>query len=232
MNSYSDLLNIPCRVINLEKNKERWSSVLQRSKDAGFTNVDRFDAIGPDRLKEGWDQLNNPSFAHNKDVFFARVLGKQGCFLSHMLLWKEIVDKKIPFMTIFEDDILFHELWNTLAPSYFKMTPIDFDILYLGSQFEKPSYYHIDRVPVYCLHAYVITFDGATKLYNMVLNNPEGVYTIDGILLEFMNKDAFNWYVWNGSSFYPSKLKMQNHRWNVRNNGLVFQDEMFGTDIL
>jgi hypothetical protein len=49
---------------------------------------------------------------------------------------------------------------------------------------------------------------------------------------KFMNKDAFNWYVWNGSSFYPSKLKMQNHRWNVRNNGLVFQDETFGTDIL
>lgn len=232
MNSFKDLLNQQCSIINLEKKTERWLTVVNRIKDAGFTSIHRFDAIGSNRLQQGWAILNNPSFAHNKDVFFQHVLGKQGCFLSHMLLWKEIIEKQIPFMTIFEDDILFHELWNTIAPMYFDMTPKDFDILYLGSQFEKASKYHIDRVPVYCLHAYVISLKGATKLYNMILNNPEGVYTIDGILLEFMYKDAFNWYVWNGSTFYPSNIKMQNHRWVVRNNGLVFQDETFGTDIL
>ena len=92
------------------------------------------------------------------------------------------------------------------------------------------SNYHVDKVPVYCLHAYVITYKGAKHLYDLVMMSDIGVYTIDCMLLDKMIEDAFKWYVWNGYKFYPNKLKMS-HQWSIRNHGLVYQDEVFGTDI-
>ena len=231
METYSNLLNAPCKVINLKKNSARWNITQERLNTVGFTNIERFDAISPDTIKENWDKVGNPKIAVEKDECFANVLGKQGCFLSHILIWKDIIETKRPFTVIFEDDILFHELWDTIAPLYFEKTPKDYDIMYLGSQFQKASCYHIDKVPVYCLHAYVITFEGATKLYNMIMSSSIGVYTIDCMLLDFMYADLYKWYVWNGYAFYPSNLKMS-HKWAIRNNGLVYQDEVFGTDIM
>jgi GR25 family glycosyltransferase involved in LPS biosynthesis len=147
-----------------------------------------------------------------------------------VLIWKEMIDNNIPYMTIFEDDILFHHLWDTLAPSYFKKTPTDYDILYIGSQIQGESKYHIDQVPVYCTHAYIITLEGAKKLYDLIINEPNGMYTIDGMLIDLMHAKRFKWYIWNGS-FYPPEKKMA-EGWNIRNNGLVYQDENFGTDIM
>ena len=229
--TFNDLLNAPCNVINLAKNTERWKISEERIKQAGFTNFERFNAIDTDHLEENWKLLNNPKVAHNKDVYFEKYLGKQGCFLSHMFIWKDIIEKEIPYTTIFEDDVLFHHDWNNLAPAYFKNTPNNYDILYLGAQFEAVSEFHIDKVPVYCTHAYVITFEGAKKLYNLILNNTDGVYTIDGMLLELMKKGAFNWYVWNGQTFYPSPDEL-NNRCSSRNNGLVYQDDAFVSDII
>jgi hypothetical protein len=45
-----------------------------------------------------------------------------------------------------------------------------------------------------------------------------------------MHAKRFKWYIWNGS-FYPPEKKMA-EGWNIRNNGLVYQDENFGTDIM
>ena len=231
MNTYQDFLNAPCKVINLKKNTERWETTQKRLNDIGFSNFERFEAYGQDRLKEGWDKLNNPKIAeHTKDLYFYRVAGKQGCFLSHVLIWKEMIDNNTPYMTIFEDDVLFHHLWDTLAPTYFEKTPSDYDLLYLGSQIQGESKFHIDQVPVYCTHAYIITLEGAKKLYDLIINEPYGMYTIDGMLIDLMHAKRFNWYIWNGS-FYPPEKKMA-EGWNVRNNGLVYQDENFGTDIM
>jgi GR25 family glycosyltransferase involved in LPS biosynthesis len=228
---YVDFLNAPCKLINLTKNTARFTISKERIQEAGFTNIERFNAIDIHHLDENWKLLNNPVIASQKDPCFYKFPGKQGCFLSHILIWKDIIEKQTPITTIFEDDILFHDKWKEIAPVYFKNTPHTYDILYLGSQFEAPSNFHIDRVPVYCLHAYVITYEGAKKLYNLVLNNELGVYTIDCMLLDFMKKDAFNWVVWNGYKFFPPKQQMS-QQWAIRNHGLVYQDEIFGSDII
>jgi len=228
---YNDFLKCPCKVINLLKNTARWKISKERITDAGFTNIERFNAIDKDHLEENWKLLNEPVIAAQKDPCFYKFLGKQGCFLSHILIWKDIIEKQIPITTIFEDDILFHHKWETLAPAYFKNTPNNYDILYLGSQFEAISNFHIDKIPVYCLHAYVITLEGAKKLYDLVLKNDLGVYTIDCMLLDFMKENAFNWAVWNGYKFYPPNNRMSD-QWAIRNHGLVYQDEVFGSDII
>ncbi len=35
--------------------------------------------------------------------------GEKGCFLSHLSLWKKCIDENLPFISIFEDDILLGE---------------------------------------------------------------------------------------------------------------------------
>lgn len=228
---YNAFLNAPCKVINLEKNTSRWKICKERIQEAGFTNIERFNAIDKDHLEENWKLLNCPVIASEKDPCFSKILGKQGCFLSHMLIWKNIIEKKIPYTTIFEDDILFTEQWDIAAPIYFKNTPNTYDILYIGSQFEAISECHIDKIPVYCLHAYVITYEGAKKLYDLILKSETGVYTIDCMLIDFMTENAFNWIVWNGYRFLNTNHRMSTD-WMMKNHGLVYQDESFGSDII
>jgi hypothetical protein len=245
MNSFEDFLKLPCRVINLERNPERWVLCEERLKEAGFTNYQRVvgvDGKNKEQLKEEWEKLNNPKFAE-WDKEFVSYPGKQGCFLSHFKIWKEVLEHKIPYIIILEDDVLFHPQWKDLTPAYLEGTPKDFDVVYMGSQIEFNSQYHVDRGPVFCTHAMVLSYAGVEKLYNLLLNNPTGVYTIDCMLIDLMkqyyrklsmNRDAplpFHWYVWNGQRFYPTNLRNMPKGWTKRNGGIIFQDESFGSEV-
>lgn len=241
---WEDVLNGPCYVINLDRNPQRWEDVQDKIQKAGFKHMTRVSAVdgkNPASLYENWGLYNHPSFAE-WDQEFMDYPGKQGCFLSHMKIWKKIIDERIPWVTIFEDDVLFHPQWNTLAPKYFEMTPKDFDVLYLGAQFEFESGYHIDCGPVFCTHAMIVTYNGAKKLYEMCLNKTKGVYTVDCMIIDMMKfkmyfsqthakQYPFTWYVWNGRSFFPTDMGNMPKGWTKRNCGLVFQDESYGSEV-
>lgn len=242
--TWEDVLNCPCYVINLDRNPERWNTAKIKIKDAGFTNFKRFTAVdgkNPDELKYNWNLLNNPEFAE-WDKEFIQYPGKQGCFLSHFNIWKEMIENNIPYSVILEDDVIFHPEWNKLAPIYFGNTPKDFDTLYFGSQFEFNSKYHVDKGPVFCTHAMLITLNSAKKMYEMFLNKKGGVYTIDCMIIDMMKyklyfkekngkEFPFNWYVWNGRDFFPSNVVHMPKGWTKRNCGLVYQDESYGSEV-
>ena len=235
MNPWKSILAAPSFVINLDRCKWRLSATLSRVQNAGFTNVKRFSAIdasNPKLLEEKWDALGKPLKNSIFDPEFLTFLGKQGVCLSQIFLWKKIVDEQIPISTIFEDDVMFHPQWAELAPLYWGQTPPSWDVLFIGSQHEFNSTFHVDKGPVFCLHAYIITLEGAKRLLNNVLSRPGGLYTIDTMLKVEMdlNTKSFQWYVWNGKLFPCSEAEMPNG-WSKRNNGLVFQDESFGTDV-
>lgn len=234
MDSWEDVLNGPCYIINLDRNPERWSDVQEKIKKAGYTNVHRWTAVdgkNPSQLKDAWNQVGNPSFSLN-DQEFVQYPGKQGCFLSHVLLWKKMIDEQIPWITVFEDDVLFHPEWTTLAPQYFEQTPTNFDVLYLGAQFEFHSKYHIDKGPVFCTHAMMVSLEGAKKLYRYCTQAPN-VYTVDCMIIDWMKRPlklALQWYVWNGM-FFPTDMAKMDKGWTKRNGGLVFQDERYGSEV-
>jgi GR25 family glycosyltransferase involved in LPS biosynthesis len=242
--TWDDVLNSKCYVINLERNPERWNTAKIKIKDAGFTNFTRFTAVdGKDanELKDNWELFRNPKFA-DWDKEFIQYPGKQGCFLSHFKIWKEMLENKTQYAVILEDDVIFHHDWNQIAPVYFNNTPKDFDILYFGSQFEFNSKYHVDKGPVFCTHAMMVSLNGAKKMYEMFLNKAGGVYTIDCMIIDMMKyklhfKDKngkeypFKWYVWNARDFFPSNLVHMPKGWTKRNCGLVFQDESYGSEV-
>lgn len=233
--TFEDLLKTPVFLVNMDKCKDRLELSTKRIRDAGFTNVHRWKAVDAreDNLVEAWMRHGSPKF-NSSDEEFVTYPGKQGCMLSHLDIWKHMIDHKIPMAIVFEDDVEFHQGWFTLAPRYFEVTPNDFDILYLGSQMEMHTNANVCRVPVFCTHAYVLTLDGAQKLYSLILSDSRGVSTIDCMLIDHMNRMVvgipcpFQWYVWNARMF-PDKRASISKDWAKRNHGLVFQDVNLGT---
>jgi hypothetical protein len=136
-----------------------------------------------------------------------------------------------------EDDVEFHQHWHELAPQFWEITPKDFDILYLGCQFEHDVPDHVIASPVFCTHAYIITLQGAKKLYDVCVRDPFGTSTIDCMLIEHMriavNTDGrimpFTWYAWNANMFHDPNKNKPGCMWSQRNHGLVFQDSDLGT---
>lgn len=231
-----DIYKAPCFVVNMDQCMERLDVVIPRIRDAGFTNVMRFKAVDAttDDLVKAWAAHGSPKF-NPTDTEFVEFKGKQGCMLSHLHLWKKIIDEKIPLAVIFEDDVLFHKQWNEIAPIYYDSTPKNWDILYMGSQIDYYIDGYILMTPVFCTHAYVLTYEGAKKLYDLLVQDPNGVWTIDCMLIEhmkdfmFRDKEAkFTWYAWNGTKFID-KAAFADPQWTKRNTGLVFQDSTLGT---
>jgi GR25 family glycosyltransferase involved in LPS biosynthesis len=201
--------------------------------------VSRFSAVNAkdtDALRRGWEMVGFPNIGYKFDMAIMTQLGVQGILLSHFAIWKEMIDNKIPYMMVFEDDVLFHSKWHELCRLYFEHTPTDYDIVYIGNRNDHEKKAHIEKnVPVHCTHAMLLTYNGVKKLWDMLLNLSIGVYGIDGMIygatLGMKKSHPFTTYTWNVADFFPCDLRKMNVEWTHRNNGLVFQDEYFGTDL-
>jgi hypothetical protein len=66
-----------------------------------------------------------------------------------------------PFV-VFEHNIRFHEDFGKLFPLYLEQIPKDYDVVFLGAEFEN-SEYNIDTLPVHSAFATLISPSGAKK---------------------------------------------------------------------
>lgn len=89
-------------IISLECATERRNHIYQQFNGHGLC-YSFFDALVPDVAKIEANILNINYDNHNlTDNEFA-------CLMSHVSLWKKMVDEKIPYMAIFEDDVYLGE---------------------------------------------------------------------------------------------------------------------------
>lgn len=233
MNTWDEIQAAPAYVVNMDRQPDRLQVSTRRMADAGYTNIIRWRATDgrTDDLDAAWKAHGSPKLdAH--DIHFVNVADhpyKQGTLLSHLSLWKHIINNEIPVATIFQDDIVFHKDWHQLAPAYFEAMPKDFQMCYMGHHCGCGLPYEILRVPVYCDHAVIITLAGARILYDRILREPDGVRTIDCIIHDFQVKDVhegvpfLNWYAWNAERF-PDDTVQKNPEHGHKDQGLVFQD--------
>lgn len=233
--TWNQVLQWPCFVLNLDRSPDRWEQASTNIKRAGFQNVVRVRGFDKDTddLEEQWRKHGNPQ-KRDKDNFITNK-GKQACALGHYHIWKRMMDENITYAVVFEDDVFFHKDWKVLAPEYWGHSPRDFDILYMGSSFDVRMPWPIIRAPLYCTHAYLISLQGAKRLYDLCLKDPLGTWTIDCQLREYMDGTRgtslpFKWYLWNGL-LHPDPNAMRSTKWQERlkNSGLVFQDEQYGS---
>lgn len=222
--SFDDILKAPSYTINLDRCSSRWSILKERAEKAGFTNALRWsgtDGMGG-RCRKLWYEFGIPSdckYEFDSD-------GQAGASISHAYVWKHMVENNIPYATIFEDDYLFHKDWNTIAPEYYSYTKKDTDMIFYGSQGAGGPYdLIVTQVPVFCMHAYLITLNGAKILLDE-LYKAKRIYVMDCFIIDLMKTGAapFSWQCWNGS-IYEDTARENSLR--VRNDGIVFQDDFF-----
>lgn len=234
--TWHDVLGASCFVINMDACPDRMKITEERVRAAGYKSVERISAIDARTcdLKEEWARVGSPAFAsHANARDFVAYPGTQCCLLSWMKVLDHIVSSSndIPFATVFEDDVLFHKDFATLAPQFWEHTPKDFHMCYLGAQIDGPHHVaEISRAPPFCTHAIMFTKEGARMVRDFILKSPGGVYTIDCMIKDAAERQTtpFNFYVWNAIRFEDANRVMPKD-WTKRNSGLVFQDYDLGT---
>jgi len=166
-------------VINLKSSSDRMENTHRQLEQAGikYRLVEAVDGRGlPDDYL-----INNPDFGIFKTGVYSRYLRKEeiGCTLSHLKIFRQIIDDHVPAACILEDD-------NDYSPDFgailemIEQNHSNWDLLYLGHRSvciteeatgqknEKlhPSDYFIGEpfeVP-YGSHGYIITNSAAGKL--------------------------------------------------------------------
>lgn len=246
------IFKFPTYVIHLSKKcQERKIFFFNNIKNAGYENINIFEAVDAYddyMMSETLKIFNYPKIDNSLSK------GQIGCLLSHLKLYKYIIDNKIENVNVnvFEDDVYFHPKWNKLSQEYYNNTPKDYDILFIGNQIHNHKSNKINSEPCYCTHAYIITLDGAKKIYDLLLNfgfdfemntkilgkKFDGIFVIDIIFYIIQERtnanminSLFKWYCWNGTYYKCDDNKLPLKGLNVKNSGLVFQSEIFESSI-
>jgi GR25 family glycosyltransferase involved in LPS biosynthesis len=115
-------------VINLDKDSDKYK-LFQQNFDKPDVIIERFPAVnGKEYRKKKVDDLSfySRKFSTNKAI---------GCFKSHLLCWQQVVDRKLPYAIIFEDDVIPDDKthWNVQIQSTLnKMSDVNWDVILLG----------------------------------------------------------------------------------------------------
>lgn len=210
---------IPIWVINLKERRDRWNFILKSLSlsKIPLQNVHRYDAvnsfnISPNELstllsKRAFNTLfSNLNYRTDHSQL---TLGSIGCYLSHVNLWKQLLDSEHSHFLIFEDDCKLSEDSLDSLNYVLKNIPKSFDFLFLGSVIPPTSDIVNDKNvilnkfvrlhTVYGLHGYVISKEAVKKLLPSVLPIE---YQLDSFIS--YNKSILNMYVMIPNIAYQS----------------------------
>lgn len=95
--------------------------------------------------------------------------GQRACAQSHMNVWRHIVDNKLPYALVLEDDACFDKRWRYYLDGFLDMeTHRSWDMLLLNcSDPVEPAGVWMAVREQYLTGAYLISLEGARKLVDM-----------------------------------------------------------------
>jgi len=190
--NYDDLNDIFKRkfVITVEDDgitafSKRKSNITKNLKDVEFEFYDGVDGRKVD--KKYYDEKGS-----------RLTYGQLGCALSHLGIYKKMVDEDIDIALVMEDDCVFNENVSNIK-SYMDMLPNDWGLLYLGylpnSLISTPNYKKLFRIDndvvekgfgyVCGTHCLAITKDFAKIVYDF---NKDCLFPADGAFTEIIKR--------------------------------------------
>jgi len=172
-------MDIPVFVINLKRSLDRRDHTIKQLYESGvhFRVVEAIDGteLSDQKIR------NNPDFGIFKFGMHSRYLLKEeiGCTLSHLKIYRQIVDEKIELACILEDDNDYLKDFKEVL-DHVHFFSDEWDLLYLGHRSGSTSkvaqsrnkkklmplnYYIGEAIEVpYGSHAYIINIETAEKL--------------------------------------------------------------------
>ena len=166
-------------VIHMRSNEQRMKNILSQEHTLGHT-IHVFDAVVGKNVDVNHLNEFDPQLRNNMNYKYVNELG---CYLSHFMLVKSLVDNHIDqgYTVIFEDDFLIKQpnLHDHIVQSIqdLKHGNEHMDMLFLGNcsshqgkLYKKDIYYANKTMDLMCTHAYVINNQSAVKLYQLLLD--------------------------------------------------------------
>lgn len=197
-------------VINLERRKDRYDYVMENYKSDNYTIeiVKAYDGKFPENNSSEYEQIKInllQSIKNNQDkkeeypyASFANFKkGEFGCFLSHVIIWKKMIDENIDKAIVYEDDCVFISDFNIKLENIISELPKEFNILWIGgktfsnyqSDINQPISNYIsifnEKNP-YGTFAYILSLEGAKLLYHYAFNIFRGRLGVDYFMFEFL----------------------------------------------
>ena len=189
------LSDYPILCINLADRKDRWEYMEKQFISLGIRkNVYRFEAMDGRKLDETDLQDMKRQFRILPTVRPERLIGRIGCYLSHMAALRYALEQGWTRVLILEDDCA----WFEGADGHEFEVPHDTDVFYLGGLFwrQKPEpqlqtgkWVHIQRnhLKVACCLAYGFqTREAMERVYDTLMSAPPS--TIDLMYINHIQK--------------------------------------------
>jgi glycosyl transferase family 25 len=159
-----------CYLINLEKNTDRLKTFTTYYSNSDL-NSETFN-----KVKAIYGKYIDYSSFISPKVELNMTPGMVGCFLSHLEVYKKIINGDKPYALIFEDDArMIRNIQKSVIEIIPQFFPSDWDIILLGYDISNPVHHEIVKYPNYIklhgfygTHAYLITKSGAEKLLELV----------------------------------------------------------------
>jgi GR25 family glycosyltransferase involved in LPS biosynthesis len=181
--------------ISIESDEKRRVDLLRHINNIGFkSNLSFFKAVTGDDIseKEYKDYIN---------IVTKDRIGRIGCWLSHVNIWKKYIGYNEPILVI-EDDVRFEKGFTNQLKSivtYLKQADIDWDLCFLGREEYGDEYENISldihdlefvKNKFYQTHCYLVNCKNIDKLLKHCdLKNIE--------LKTFKNNTAIDVYISN-----------------------------------
>lgn len=191
--------NINIYVISLARSPERKINV---NKQLNGINFKYFEAVDGKNLTDNQKELEKKYVEPG-----SLNPGQIGCLLSHVLLWKQIIQSQMQHTLVLEDDITVVHPFNDIINKLINIK--NYDIIYIGhclqpTQGEMIS--TIDNINIHesisplCTHAYLLSYNGAVKLLEY-FNNHLADGPVDNIIVRMIDNKLLNSY-----SLYPTLI--------------------------
>lgn len=202
-------------VIHMSTNKKRSDNIsLMSNKISNRINI--FEAIKGSEINNilDYDANINFNFRYNH-------INEVGCYLSHLLLIKSLINSNYKYTIIFEDDfnIKINNFENEVNNILSNIN--DFDILYLGNlndnhgnNYKNNIYYINKNTHLWGTHAYMVNNKNAFKIYNNLLNLD---LAIDNKYKYLIDNNFLNGYVIN-----PTLVSIINDESSIQANTFIY----------
>lgn len=161
-------------VIHIRTYKLRYQNILFNQNKLN-KNIEIYDGVVGKTLDFDNLKIFDPNLKIN---FKYEFINEVGCYLSHLMLIKSLLNKNTGYTVVFEDDfIILDENLDEKIKNIINKMNIDFDIIFLGNLNNNYAENYIDDIYyinkngyLWGTHGYLINNKNALKIYNKLLN--------------------------------------------------------------
>jgi glycosyl transferase family 25 len=216
-----DSFPFPILIVNLDRKPERFTYVKEQLDNMGLTGYQRIS--GTDGFFMSREELAELGTTYE----LTEHKGLAGCAASHIRAWRHIVENKMGWTLILEDDAHFHPQFLKLFSKYWNNVPVDAKIVFPGFcadvSVERSHSNLVIQKQVMCLQGYILSSEGAQYLLNNILPINEPI----DIVIDRHFKNRRGSYIFNGNvtvdGIRPNDYKEANGR-RCMFNGIIYQN--------